>query len=114
MNVDQLRQETCRALKGPEHRLQGDALKELLDAVPSWSLREQDSRIGRDFRFDGFLPALAFANALGWLAERENHHPDLELGWGYVRVRLATHDVGGLSRNDLICAAKIDALLGGS
>lgn len=110
MSASTLRAEHCRPLKGPEHRLDDAALGELLAVLPAWSLREDGRAIGRNFRFDGFLPALSFASAIGWMAEQENHHPDLELGWGYVRVRYATHDVGGLSRNDFICAAKVDAL----
>lgn len=111
MTLSDLRSESCRPLKGAAHRLHGEELERLLALLPAWSLRQDGAMIGRDFRFDDFLSALAFANALGWLAERENHHPDLELGWGYVRVRFATHDVGGLSRNDFVCAAKVDALL---
>ncbi len=110
MTAEELRKQNCRALKGAEHRLAGSALESRLAALPKWSLLSDGQKIGRDFRFDGFLPALSFANALGWLAEQENHHPDLELGWGYCRVRLSTHDVGGLSDNDFICAAKIDGL----
>lgn len=110
MTAEELRKLRCRPLKGPEHKLSGTNLEHRLGAVPDWSLRDDGTAIGRDFRFDGFLPALAFANALGWLAEQENHHPDLELGWGYCRVRLSTHDVGGLSENDFISAAKIDGL----
>lgn len=112
MTADDLRRETCRPLKGAEHRLTGDALAEAFEAVPLWS-KHDDKTIGRDFKFGGFLEALSFANALGWLAERENHHPDLELGWGYCRVRFSTHDVGGLSRNDFICAVKVDELFAG-
>lgn len=111
MTADELRSESCKRLKGESHRLDGDQLAELLKAVPHWSVMNDGDIIGRDFHFDDFLSALAFANALGWMAERENHHPDLELGWGYCRVRFSTHDVGGLSRNDFICAAKVDALL---
>lgn len=110
MTADELRSESCKPLKGESHRLDGDQLAALSKVVPNWSVMNDSRTIGRDFRFDGFLPALAFANALGWMAEQENHHPDLELGWGYCRVRFSTHDVGGLSRNDFICAAKVDAL----
>lgn len=110
MIADKLRHEHCRPLKGSEHQISGSALDNLMAAIPGWSLLEDGQRIGRDYRFDGFLPALAFVNALGWMAEQENHHPDLEIGWGYCRVRFSTHDVGGLSRNDFICAAKTDAL----
>lgn len=111
MTAEELRRASCQPLKGAEHRLTGDALSPLLAALPGWTLRDDGKVIGRDYRFDGFLSALSFANALGWIAEQENHHPDLELGWGYCRVRFSTHDVGGLSRNDFICAAKADALL---
>ena len=111
MTADELRTSTCQPLKGAEHRLAGDEVSALLAVLPGWTLHEGGKLIGRDFRFDDFLSALSFANALGWIAERENHHPDLELGWGYCRVRFYTHDVGGLSRNDFICAAKVDALL---
>lgn len=110
MTADELRAESCKPLKGEAHRVTENSLAELLAALPAWSAQADGQAIGRDFRFDGFLQALAFANALGWLAEQENHHPDLELGWGYCRVRFSTHDVGGLSRNDFICAAKVDAL----
>ncbi|MCK9489864.1 MAG: 4a-hydroxytetrahydrobiopterin dehydratase [Xanthomonadales bacterium] len=111
MSAEQLRQEKCRPLKGADHRLDGDQLSDLLAAVPDWQLLDGGKMIGRDLRFDGFLPALAFTNALAWQAEQDNHHPDLELGWGYVRIRFSSHDVGGLSRNDFISAAKVDALL---
>lgn len=113
MTADDLRRETCRPLKGPTHRLAGEELAQLSSVVPLWSRDDDGKTLGRDFKFDGFLHALSFANALGWLAERENHHPDLELGWGYCRVRFSTHDVGGLSRNDFICAAKVDELVPG-
>lgn len=111
MSAEQLRNEQCRALAGAAHRLEGEALAGLLAAVPQWRLLDDGKAIGRELRFDGFLPALAFTNALAWQAEQDNHHPDLELGWGYVRIRFSTHDVGGLSRNDFISAAKVDALL---
>jgi 4a-hydroxytetrahydrobiopterin dehydratase len=98
-------------LKGPEHALSSNEIAGLLEALPGWRLAEDGSDLRKDFAFADFSAALAFANALGWIAERENHHPDLELGWGRCRVRFSTHDVGGISRNDFICAAKTEALL---
>lgn len=111
MTAEDLRRASCQPLKGPEHLLAESDVSSLLAVLPGWSLQDGGKTIGRDYRFDGFLTALSFANALGWIAEQENHHPDLELGWGYCRVRFSTHDVGGVSRNDFICAAKVDALL---
>ena len=54
--------------------------------------------------------ALMLVNAVGYLAEAQGHHPDIKLGWGYAEVSFTTHSVGGLSENDFICAAKLDAM----
>lgn len=99
--------EDCRPLKGAQHRLDPATSAELLAQLPAWSLA--DGQLVRNFRFADFAAALACANRIGALAEQQNHHPDLELGWGRLRVAFSTHDVGGLSRNDFICAAKINA-----
>ena len=112
MTAADLRAEHCKALKGPEHALPAAQIDELLALLPGWKLAPDRSDIRKDFTFKDFATALAFVNALGWIAERENHHPDLELGWGRCGVRFSTHDVGGLSRNDFICAAKTEALTG--
>lgn len=76
---------------------------------PNWKLEE--TRLRRRFKFPDFREALAFANKVGDLAEEEGHHPDLEVGWGYVSVKLTTHTAEGLTENDFIMAAKIDDLL---
>ena len=68
--------------------------------------------ISRTFRFDDYHRTLAFVNAVAWIAHREDHHPDLEVGYDRCRVRYATHDVGGLSENDFILAAKFDQATG--
>jgi len=103
---------SCTPLKGPQHAMKAAEIKQQLGALPGWELAQDGSDLRRDFKFRDFSAALAFVNALGWIAERENHHPDLELGWGRCRVRFSTHDVGGISRNDFICAAKTQALFG--
>ncbi len=66
--------------------------------------------IEREFRFGDFASAFAFATRIAMLAEREDHHPELAIEWGRVSVKLSTHSVGGLSENDFILAAKIDAI----
>ncbi|HMM56881.1 MAG TPA: 4a-hydroxytetrahydrobiopterin dehydratase [Rudaea sp.] len=111
MTADELRQQHCKPLKGNTHLLSGTHADELLALLDGWEFEAGNTGIVRQFRFADFLHALAFVNALGYVAEQENHHPDLELGWGRCRVRFATHDVGGLSINDFICAAKTDALI---
>jgi 4a-hydroxytetrahydrobiopterin dehydratase len=66
----------------------------------------------REFRFKTFNAAFGLATRIALLAEAEGHHPDLEVGWGRLVVRLTTHAISGLSRNDFIMAAKIDRLAG--
>lgn len=112
MTADELRNQHCEPLKGKEKQLSAARAQELLSLLHGWEIGPGSADIRRAFRFPDFLHALAFVNALGFIAENENHHPDLELGWGRCLVRFSTHDVGGLSLNDFICAAKTDALLG--
>ena len=101
----------CKALKGPQHALPRTQVDNLLRELPGWQLGPEGGDVRKDFKFGNFSEALGFVNALGWIAERENHHPDLELGWGRCLVRFSTHDVGGISLNDFICAAKTEALI---
>jgi len=103
--------EKCVPLKGRENAVPHAQAQTWLGVLPDWSFGADDAEIRKEFRFPDFVRALAFVNALGYIAERENHHPDLELGWGRVLVRFSTHDVGGLSRNDFVCAAKTETLL---
>jgi len=112
MNLKELSEQKCMPLKGKQHQLSGARAHELLAALPSWELGAGDAHIHKLFRFPDFIHALAFVNALGWMAEQQNHHPDLELGWGRCLVKFSTHDVGGLSMNDFICAAKAEVLSG--
>jgi 4a-hydroxytetrahydrobiopterin dehydratase len=80
-----------------------------LAAAPGWAL--VDGAIEKRFEFADFHRTMAFVNALAWIAHVEDHHPDLQLSYGHCVVRFSTHAVGGLSINDFICAAKVDALL---
>jgi 4a-hydroxytetrahydrobiopterin dehydratase len=112
VNLKELSEQKCKPLKGKQHQLSGAQVRELLTALPGWEFGADDAHIQKQFRFADFVHALAFVNALGWIAERENHHPDLELGWGRCLVKFSTHDVGGLSMNDFICAAKAEVLSG--
>jgi|SRR5882724_4137994 len=112
MTIDDLRAQKCKAIKGKENVLGAAQARELLALLPGWEFGSGNADIRKQYRFPDFVHALAFANGVGWVAERENHHPDLELGWGRCLVRFSTHDVGGLSMNDFISAAKAEALFG--
>lgn len=76
----------------------------------SWDLTLDSTCLERVFRFKNFKNAMAFAVRVGDIAEAENHHPDLHVSWGRLRVDITSHDVHGLSENDFILAARIDAL----
>ena len=84
-----------------------DLMKQL---EPQWQLAEDGKSIAAECKFRNFFHTMSFVNALAHLANAEDHHPDLEVGYGYCRIRYNTHAIGGLSENDFICAAKIDAL----
>ena len=102
--------EHCRPRSGARHALDPSQASSLLTSLPGWQISEPDRRLEKEFAFASYPAALLFVNTVAGLAERENHHPDLELHYGHVKVSYHTHDVGGLSRNDFICAAKIEAL----
>src|SRR5450631_1716519 len=86
------------------------AKEELKQLSPDWRLIEDGNAIKREFAFRDFYRTMSFVNALAHVANIEDHHPDLEVGYNYARVRYSTHAIGGLSENDFICAAKIDRI----
>ena len=75
-----------------------------------WTLAADAKSLKRAFKFKDFYRTMSFVNAVAHIANIEDHHPDLEVGYGYCRVTYSTHSIGGLSQNDFICAAKIDQL----
>jgi 4a-hydroxytetrahydrobiopterin dehydratase len=101
-----LLQQHCRPLSGPP--LAPAEWPPLLAQVSGWAV--VDGLLQREFRFADYPATIAFVNAVAALAEREDHHPDLLVTWGRCTVRWHTHSVGGLSLNDFICAAHVDAL----
>lgn len=110
MTLQELAVEHCRARKG-EKALDSAEIGKLMQHLPGWNTSEDGKAIVKDFRFDDFHRTLGFINAVGFMANREDHHPDLEAGYGHCQVLWSTHDVDGLSMNDFICAARVEALL---
>ena len=80
-----------------------------LSQAPGWSL--VDGAIQKRYEFADYHHTMAFVNALAWVAHAQDHHPDLLVSYNRCTVRFNTHSVGGISVNDFICAAKVDALL---
>jgi 4a-hydroxytetrahydrobiopterin dehydratase len=70
-----------------------------------------DGAIRKKYAFKNFYETMSFVNAVAWIANHEDHHPDLEVSYRNCTVRYSTHAVGGLSANDFICAAKVEQLL---
>jgi 4a-hydroxytetrahydrobiopterin dehydratase len=103
---------TCTPCRGGVEPMSREQARQYLEDLPSWELADDPSRIRRRFRFPDFRQALDFTVAVGELAERENHHPEIALGWGHVTVEIWTHKIKGLHENDFILAAKIDELTG--
>ena len=110
--METLTEMKCVACRRDAPTITDDELAELRPQVPDWELVEVDGvrRLRRVFRFDDFAQALAFTNEVGELAEQEGHHPALVTEWGRTTVSWWTHKIRGLHRNDLIMAAKTDAL----
>jgi 4a-hydroxytetrahydrobiopterin dehydratase len=110
--MTELSERRCIPCEGGIAPLSRGAAEEVLQRLDeNWQLALDATSIQREFRFRDFFRTMSFVNAVAHVANIEDHHPDLEVGYDYCRVRYTTHAIGGLSENDLICAAKIDQLL---
>lgn len=108
----ELRQKHCESCEGIGLALNADQTRNLMPQLhENWEIINENREIKRSFSFANFYETMAFVNAIAWIANGENHHPDLEVGYNYCHVRFMTHALQGLSLNDFICAAKVDALL---
>jgi 4a-hydroxytetrahydrobiopterin dehydratase len=92
-------------------KLTDDVLATRLSSLTGWS--ETGDRIEKTYRFASYYETIGFVNALAWIANREDHHPDLTVSYNRCVVTWSTHDAGGVTENDVICAAKTDRLLAG-
>ena len=98
----------CEGGVAPLSKSEAESLMKQLNA--DWQLAEDGKSIRREWKFKNFYRTMSFVNAAAHIANTEDHHPDLEIGYGYCRMKFNTHAIGGLSENDFICAAKVDAL----
>ena len=101
----------CKPCEGGVAPLTRAAAQDLLAQISSaWKMSEEARAIRREFSFRDFYRTMSFVNALAHLANIEDHHPDLEVGYNYCRVTFTTHAIHGLSENDFVCAAKVDLI----
>jgi 4a-hydroxytetrahydrobiopterin dehydratase len=109
--MTELASRKCKPCEGGIPPLTASEAQRLLAQVSGgWELRDDAHAIRREFGFRDFYRTMSFVNALAHIANIEDHHPDLEVGYNYCRVSFTTHAIRGLSENDFVCAAKIDLI----
>jgi len=112
--MDHLAAGHCVPCEGGTAPLKGEELErykaKLNDEASGWQAVDEH-HLAKKFPFKNFRGALAFVNKVGEIAESEGHHPNINFGWGFVKILLWTHAIDGLSENDFFMAAKIEGLL---
>ena len=106
--MSDLARKKCKACEGNVAPYTDTQAKTLLKELKGWII--EDGKLVKVYPFTNYYQTLAFVNAHAWISHREDHHPDLEVGFNKCKVTYWTHAVGGLSENDFICAAKADQL----
>ena len=109
--MNSLNQQRCTPSRKDTPALDRANVDRLLAQLDEWSLDAQAGWIEKRFRFQNFCQTMAFVNAIAFIAQREDHHPEMHVSYNACQVRYTTHVINGLSANDFICAAHIDALL---
>ena len=98
----------CKPCEGGVAPITPEQARPLLKGLKDWKI--EDGKLAKVYPFKNYYETMAFVNAVAWISHREDHHPDLEVGYNKCKVTYSTHAIGGLSENDFICAAKCDAL----
>ena len=98
----------CKPCEGGVEPLQEQEIRNLLQQLDGWT--HANGRIAKTYSFKNHYQTMAFVNAAAWISHREDHHPDMTVGYNQCRVEYVTHAINGLSENDFICAAKLDKL----
>jgi len=106
--MNELARKKCKPCEGGVAPLTADQVRPMLKGLDSWAL--EGKAISRTYTFKNYYETMAFVNAAAWVSHREDHHPDMLVGYNQCRVAYVTHAIDGLSENDFICAAKLDAL----
>lgn len=106
------RNKRCKPCEGGVPPLDDATAREYLAQLDSgWTRSADGTRIQRTFKFRNYYQTTAFVNAVVWIAHQEDHHPDIAFTYNKADISYSTHAVGGLTENDFICAAKVDALI---
>ena len=106
--MNELARRKCKPCEGGVAPLTSEQVRPMLKGLQGWAL--DGKMIAKTYEFRNYFETMAFVNAAAWISHREDHHPDMIVGYGKCRVSYVTHAIDGLSENDFICAAKLDAL----
>ena len=106
--MNELARKKCVPCEGGVAPLTPDQVRPMLKGLEGWSV--DGKMITKTYQFRNYFETMAFVNAAAWVSHREDHHPDMLIGYNKCRVSYITHAIDGLSENDFICAAKQDAL----
>src|SRR5260221_13782129 len=106
--MTELAKKKCKPCVGGAAPYPGPQTKEMLRQLKGWIV--ESGKLAKVYPFTNYYQTMAFVNALAWISHREDHHPDLTVGYNKCRVEYMTHAIGGLSEDDFICAAKCDWL----
>ncbi len=107
--MDLLKKKCVPCEGGAEPLTKGEAI-DYMTEVPGWALSEDIKKISKEYKFKDFIGAINFVERVAELVEMEDHHPDIHIHYNKVLLELWTHAIGGLSENDFIVAAKVDAI----
>jgi 4a-hydroxytetrahydrobiopterin dehydratase len=111
--MSDLKNKKCIPCSGEIPAFSKEEISEHIEKIKGWSAKQTDEGfyfLNKEFKFANFANSLRFINKVSEIAENENHHPDLEFGWGYARITIFTHAINGLAGSDFILAAKIDEI----
>ena len=109
--MNDLVKKRCTPCEGGTTPLQREKSEAYLGQLNGWRLTDHGDGIERTFEFKNFHQTMAFVNAVAWIAHTQDHHPELAVSYRQCQVHYTTHAINGLSENDFICAAQIEALL---
>ena len=111
MSKDKLNDIHCEPCQGGMSAMNAQMIASYMPSInQAWLHLDNRHCIERSFKFKNFSKTMFFVNALANLADQQGHHPDVKFGYNYCRVRFTTHEAGGLSLNDFICAKKVDLI----
>lgn len=103
-------QSRCTACHAGMPTLSAEEIQAAIAPLEGWGYDIDSGSIYRTFEFKGYYKTMAFVNAIAWVAHTEKHHPDMQVSFNQVTVSYQTHEAGGITRNDIICAELVNQL----